>query len=63
MLTWWCANWPQPELLYRNAATDDHFGCSVAVSGMVIPIGICFEDDNGGNNDSSGVDFDLVTLK
>ena len=35
----------------------------MAVSGMVIPIGICFEDDNGGNNDSSGVDFDLVTLK
>ncbi|MHA1129129.1 MAG: BACON domain-containing protein, partial [Alphaproteobacteria bacterium] len=48
------------KLVPSDGATDDHFGCSVALSGNVALIGAFWDDDNGDGSGSAYV-FDVTT--
>ena len=47
------ANWTEVKLTASDAASDDDFGGSVAVSGNLVAVG-AYEDDDGGSASGSG---------
>ena len=50
----------QAKIIANDGAVDDHFGCSVAISGDYAIVGVHCDDDNG-NESGSAYIYDILT--